>query len=117
MLEAYRQHVAERGSLGIPPLPLTAPCQAMPAPRTESTRSTGSVTGCVFSLALRNMRPPSASIPGAVERVNFDFGSPADFRSRVGCLPPPGARRPVPSRPGDSNWRKVEKWSGLWKGA
>ena len=23
MLEAYRQHVAERGNLGIPPLPLT----------------------------------------------------------------------------------------------
>jgi aconitase B len=23
MLEAYRQHVAERGALGIPPLPLT----------------------------------------------------------------------------------------------
>jgi len=24
MLEAYRQHVAERAALGIPPLPLTA---------------------------------------------------------------------------------------------
>ena len=25
MLQAYRQHVAERATLGIPPLPLTAP--------------------------------------------------------------------------------------------
>ena len=71
MLKAYRDHVAERAALGIPPLPLSATAQSV-----DLTTSDGGQINAVFSRSIRAHRSMRgqhllARLVGA-QRVRFE---------------------------------------------